>query len=327
MTVTVIVTGVGAIIGQGVVKSLRACGRPVRIVGVDRNAGSMGSYLCDAFRAKPPCEESDPAYLDFWRDLVQREGAQLILPALEVDVSLMDRERAFFDSLGVVLGLNQAALVRLSADKWRCGQAIEALGLPSIPSRIDGSWEELVGALGPAPLLMKPRDGNGSRGIVRLHDEPDYDYWRRKQGDSAMVQRIVGTDDAEYTVGLFGFGDGGMVPPIVFRRRLSAAGSTGYVETVRDADIESATQVLTRHFRPLGPTNYQFRKEGSVPYLLEINPRFSSSTSLRTAFGYNEAGMALDFFLQGSRPSAPLLRHGRAWRYSEDFVAYDRDSL
>jgi carbamoyl-phosphate synthase large subunit len=89
---------------------------------------------------------------------------------------------------------------------------------------------------------------------------------------------------------------------------------------VTDSAIEQATRKLSIYFKPIGPTNYQFRKEHDVPYLLEINPRLSSSTSLRAGFGYNEAEMAVGFYLDGIRPETPEVLQGCGWRFSEDFI-------
>lgn len=92
-------------------------------------------------------------------------------------------------------------------------------------------------------------------------------------------------------------------------------------------DVFSQTvQALCRLFRPVGPTNFQFRTEGDAVRLLEINPRISSSTSLRTAFGYNECAMAVDYFLFHKTPSQPRIRGGKAIRYTDDLVFYD-DSI
>src|SRR5690606_23249304 len=176
---------------------------------------------------------------------------------------------------------------------------------------------------GNPPVLLKPRSGNGSRGIAKLYDERDFNYWTAKSGSNWMLQRIVGDDANEFTVGVFGLGDGKSVAPIVLKRRLSGAGNTLEAQVANDSVIEAAAEKLTRYFKPLGPTNYQFRKEGEVAYLLEINPRFSSSNSLRTAFGFNEAEMAIDYFKFRKIPQSPVVRHGIAWRYSEDFVHYD----
>jgi carbamoyl-phosphate synthase large subunit len=323
-TLSVLVTGVGAIIGQGIIGGLRRARRAVRIVGLDRSDRSPGPFLCDAFHRKPDCAEDHAEYPSFWRRLLKQERIDLVLPGLEVDMYFVDAHLNLFEDLGVAVAVNRPELVTLCTDKWQLGEALAATGLPRIPSSLARSWAEAVGELGPPPLLLKPRRGNGSRGIVKLDDERDFDYWRSKAGDNWMLQKIVGDDANEFTVGVFGFGDGESVKPLVMRRRLSVAGNTVEAQIACDGPVLEASWKLTRHFRPLGPTNYQFRKDGDTPYLLEINPRFSSSNSLRTAFGFNEAQMAVDFFLFGERPREPVIENGIAWRYSEDFVRHDR---
>ncbi|NOR71479.1 MAG: carbamoyl-phosphate synthase subunit L [Methylomarinum sp.] len=326
-SITVLVTGVGAIIGQGIIKSLRKSYHQVKVVGIDRSDKSLGPSLCDVFFKKPDCDEDHLDYLTFWRWMLKKEGIDLVLPGLEVDVTFFDKQREVFEQVGVVVALNHKEIIELSSDKWVMGEVLQRYGLPRIPSLIPMEWCEAVAELGPPPLLFKPKQGNGSRGIHYLNDEADFHYWRSKVNDNWMLQRIVGSDLDEYTVGVFGLGDGLALKPIVFRRRLSSAGNTLEAEVVEDSDIESSVMLLTKLFRPLGPTNYQFRKEGGVVYLLEINPRFSSSNSLRTAFGYNEAEMSIDYFLFGKVPADPKIKKGIAWRYSEDFVIHDSNFI
>ncbi|VFR55877.1 ATP-grasp enzyme-like protein [plant metagenome] len=317
------VTGVGAIIGQGIVKSLRADPRDTRVIGIDLSDQSPAPRWVDAFEKKPAgVSEDDPAYLDFWTRIVRAHGIALILPGLEIDVAFLDAHRAHFADLGVRLALNTPELIAQTTDKWDFGGLLADIGYTGIPSLLPPEcWAQALEQLGPAPLLMKPRRGNGSRGIVTLHDETDYAYWRAKTRAPCLLQRIVGTADSEYTVGVFGLGDGRYLGPLIFQRRLSAAGNTLMARVVPAHPVlEAAVATLCRHFPPLGPTNLQFRLEGGHAYLLEINPRFSSSNSLRTAFGFNEAAMAVDFYLEGTLPQAPVLREGIAWRYTEDFI-------
>jgi carbamoyl-phosphate synthase large subunit len=321
----VVVTGVGAIIGQGIIRSLRRMTEPVWILGVDRSDQSPGPSMCDAFVKKPPCDESDLRYEEFWSTLLHDYAIDIVLPGLELDVFFLDQHRALVAQAGAALAINRPELIALSSDKWAMGEALRSHGLPSIPATLTTDWQEAQRILGPPPLLLKPRRGNGSRGIVRLNDEFDFAYWRGKSADNCMLQRIIGKDDEEYTVGAFGLGYGRTLAPIVFRRRLSPAGNTQFAEVVHDSEIVETTRVLCERFHPVGPTNLQFRKESGVCYLLEINPRLSSSTSLRSAFGYNESVMSIEFFLRMSDPDSPSIRAGKGWRYSEDFVVYDGD--
>ncbi len=318
-TITVVVTAVGALIGQGIIASLRRAGLPVRVIGVDRDPRGIGRYWCDAFFAKPVVEEDSAEYLAFWKDLLVREDVDLVLPGLELDVLFFSRNRASFVDIRTSIVLNDPAVIELAQDKWDFGEELLRLGLPAIPSRLNLGWTECARDLG-TPLLLKPRQGNGSRGIAVLRDEDDFNYWSRKSRDAFLIQKFIGSDDEEFTVGAFGFGDGTALQPIIFRRKLSVAGNTQYAEVVDHPVLADVVEKMAALFKPLGPTNYQFRMDGETPYLLEINPRFSSSTSLRAAFGYNEAAMSVEFYLHGRKPQMPHVIPGRGWRYYEDYV-------
>ena len=102
------------------------------------------------------------------------------------------------------------------------------------------------------------------------------------------AQPIVGHRDEEYTVAVFGDGAGDYTAEITMRRTLSAQGFTekAVVCTLRGA--EPVLKELCRHFKPMGPTNFQFRVEEGQLRLLEINPRISSSTSIRARMDVDE---------------------------------------
>jgi carbamoyl-phosphate synthase large subunit len=74
------------------------------------------------------------------------------------------------------------------------------------------------------------------------------------------------------------------------------------------------------------PTNFQFRLGVDGPLILEINPRISSSTSIRTAFGYNESQMAVDYYLKRIAPTQPDVLGGVAVRYNDEVIFYE-DSI
>ncbi|MNT39367.1 carbamoyl phosphate synthase-like protein [compost metagenome] len=142
-------------------------------------------------------------------------------------------------------------------------------------------------------------------------------------GSVLMAQPIVGTDEEEYTVSAFCDGDGGYFAGMGLRRKLSRDGFTDKAEVTDIAEFVPAMQALCALLRPKGPTNFQFRRTAEGPKLLEINPRVSSSTSIRTAFGYNESAMALEYFLDKRNPTQPVIRRGRAVRYTDERVFYE----
>ena len=167
---------------------------------------------------------------------------------------------------------------------------------------------------------MKRRRSYASKGLAVIEDEDDFAYFRKKAGSDFMVQPIIGSADREYTVGVFGYGDGSSSRPFQLIRRLSGEGATAKARIVHFDVLDDAVRKLVAAFKPVGPTNFQFRENKGVFYLLEINPRISSSASIRTAFGYNEALLALDFYLGHKRTPAAFAETGSAVRYIADWI-------
>jgi carbamoyl-phosphate synthase large subunit len=173
------------------------------------------------------------------------------------------------------------------------------------------------------PFLLKPRQGFGSQGILKIEGEADFLRHQKNVGTLLIAQPIVGTDDEEYTTSAFCDGIGGFYASITLRRRLSKDGFTEKAEVVPAEEFLALLQELCSHFHPLGPTNFQFRKRPEGIKLLEINPRISSSTSIRSAFGYNESAMSVEYFFDNKIPIQPSILNGKAVRYTEDFIFYE----
>jgi carbamoyl-phosphate synthase large subunit len=137
-----------------------------------------------------------------------------------------------------------------------------------------------------------------------------------------MVQPIIGTDDEEYTTSAFCDGKGGYFALMTLKRKLSKNGYTEKAEVVELLGVENVISSFCKILSPIGPTNFQFRLDNGILKLLEINPRISSSTSIRSSFGYNESEMVLDYFLEGIIPHQPIIKMGKAVRYVEDYIFF-----
>ncbi|MEI8344923.1 MAG: ATP-grasp domain-containing protein [Candidatus Omnitrophota bacterium] len=323
MTSTVMVTGVGAIIGYGLLRSLRAARPEVRLVGTDIYSDAVGRAWCDIFEQAPLT--ASPNYLHWLREVVARHQVNLLIPGIEQDVHRLSDDRDKLNPCQCKFVLNSARLVDLSRDKWAMHQELLAMGDSSkIPSYLAGDFETLVSRLG-LPFILKPRRSYASKGLLRIERKEAFEPHAGRLGEYFMAQPIVGTDDEEYTVAVFGNGQGGVSASITLQRRLAPDGSTVKAWVKQLMSLDETVCRLCAHFQPVGPTNLQFRRHDGDWKLLEINPRVSSTTSIRSAFGYNEAIMSLDFFLNGKLPSQPKIQGGFAVRFIEDYIIHDRD--
>ncbi len=316
----ILVTGVGAIIGYGIIRSLRASQYPVKIIGMDIYEDAVGQNWCDAFEKSVPTV--DPKYMDFLRSIILKHSIDLVIPGIEQDITRLARDSSWLNDLNVRVVLNNPELILTAEDKWLTHLKLIESGFSTIKTYSEGSYPDLLKILG-TPMLLKPRKSYASKGIYKIDDEEDFLYWKKKLGNNFMVQEIVGDNESEYTVGVFGFGDGTGSNKIIFQRKLSVEGATAKAKVVAISELEFFVDQLVALFKPVGPTNFQFRYHDSKFLLLEINPRISSSTSIRTAFGYNEAEMCIEYYIEGEKPRKREIIGGTAIRFIEDLVKYN----
>jgi carbamoyl-phosphate synthase large subunit len=322
---SVLVTGVGAIIGYGILRSLRQVSQPLRLIGTDIHVDAVGRAWADGFIQAPLTASAD--YLEWLANTITDNRVDMVVPGIEQDLYCFADNRALFQKLGIVVVLNSELLMRLTADKWLMHEELRRINSAArIPSYLAGDFSVLEEELG-TPFLLKPRMSYASKGLVKVGTPGEFAAYSADLGTRLMAQPIVGSDEEEYTVAAFGDGTGQVNASIALRRRLAPDGSTAKAWVASHPDLDDMVRSLCGHFRPVGPTNLQFRRDGTGWKLLEINPRISSTTSIRTAFGYNESEMCIDYFVNGKAIKQPALRQGFAARYIEDRIAYDRDNF
>lgn len=325
---TVLVTGVGAIVGQGILQALRSqrTQKNLTIIGVDRSGTSHARYLCTHFVQKPEVAEDSSDYTGFWSETIRDFQVDIILPGIENDVVFLSRPNC--KTLGFPSLVNSPDTLRIGVDKYALALFATEHDILTIPTAL-ASDDELVRTLirGDDSGIIKPRKSSGSRGVHRFRSADQLSKFIEKTPPTILndfiIQPHLGLDSEEYTASIFGFGNGQFQGPIVFRRLLANDGYTQYAQTVDPPNdiVESITRISAL-CAPVGPTNFQYRVSNGVYHLMEINPRFSSTTSLKAAFGFDEVGMSLDFFLKGTMEFTLELRHGEAWRYISDFVRF-----
>jgi len=172
--ITVVVTASGAPGTAALLRALRENGeREVRLVGTDMSERSVGRVLCDAFHLVPP--GSDPGFADAIRTIVEREGADCVLPQSSFDLQGLAEHR---DSFPVPVLVSGADTIRRSNDKAESYALLHRLGIPA-PAfrRVRGAAavETAARELGypERPVCFKPVFSSGSRGFRVLDPAVD----------------------------------------------------------------------------------------------------------------------------------------------------------
>ena len=316
----IFVTGASSLIGYGISKSIRSLKKPYKIIGSTIYKFSVAPAFTDVCIEAPFC--GSEGYINWIIKVIKDYNIDLVIPSFEEDVIFFTDNRKKIELTGVKVVLNNFELVHLCNDKWEFYNVLKSNNCPHvIPSSLSSDLHKLESEFG-LPLLLKPRQGNASKGIVKVYEQETFDLHKKEIGKKLMVQPLIGRDDEEFTTNAFCDGNGGYYAIITFKRKLSKGGYSKEVEVFKSEQIEEAVLDICKILKPVGPTNFQFRIHKGVFKLLEINPRFSSSTSMRTAFGYNDTLMAIEYYLEGKIPKQPKIKEGKAIRYIEDFIFY-----
>lgn len=321
----ILVTGVGAIIGYGIVRSLRQIQPIPTIIGMDIYEDAIGQIWCDKFMQGERADSQN--YADFVLKVVAKEQVDLIIPGIEQDIDALVKILPDLQRAGARVVLNSASALNTFNDKLATSELLQAMDLPWIPTLHSGETtpQQAQDELG-LPLIAKPITSYAGKGLSILRNEQELrNYCNR---DDYILQRYI-ENGTEFTASVFGLGDGSFCNPIILQRTLGPDGATHKAHTIESQEILEQMSVLCKETRPEGPTNFQFINSAELPEyrLLEVNPRISSSTSLRAHFGVNEAHMCIQFYLQNKKPEAANQKKGTARRYIEDHVEYDRDHL
>jgi carbamoyl-phosphate synthase large subunit len=306
----VLVTGAGALLGQGILRCLLESASRPRVVAVDPSPLAAGLYWTERRHLVPMA--TDPAYLDRLGAILATERPDALLVGTDGELEVLAMHRADLESTyGCHVVVGSASVIAIANDKWRTFEFLLGRGFPVPASCLPGGEEALVREVG-FPLVVKPRVGARAVGmsVVRGWDE-----LRRAIAALAapIVQEHVATAADEYTAGTLAF-DGRCEASIVMRRDLRDGNTyRAYVDAFPELNAE--VRRLAEALGAYGPANFQFRLTGEVVKVFEINARFSGTTALRRHAGFDEVDMVLRRVVQGEPVVQPaiepmtILRH------------------
>jgi len=315
----ILVTGIGAIIGYGIIESLRISGIPCVITGTDIYEENYGKYISDYFEVAPRTD--NPNYYNWLHDVCRKHQIDLIIPGIEQDLFGFNENRA---SLPANTVLSDNKIIQLAKDKYETYLFLKSLKtINVIPTYTGLDFDSAVKELG-LPFIIKPRKSYASKGYHLIRTAEDYNAVKGEISADTLFQTHIGSADEEYTFSVFSKGNGEIFDQMILRRYLSKEGATQKAYVVaKDDELQLYVDTLVKELQPIGPTNFQFRKQDGNAYLLEINPRISSACSVRSKFGYNEPKYCIEYYLEGGDCKPQEKKAGKAIRYISDKIIYE----
>jgi carbamoyl-phosphate synthase large subunit len=306
--VKVLITGGGAVLGQGIIRALRTSRFHAQLVAIDPNPLSAGLYWADSAHLVPMANAPD--YAERLYEIIQAERPDVVLVGTDVELGIFAHYRlAWEKELKTRIVVSRPEVIAIADDKWETYRFLKKAGFAYPESALPGDESRLIEQVG-FPLVVKPRVGARSVGVHIVNSREEL---ARVLTPEAIIQQCVATDAEEYTAGSLTFGT--CEATIVMRRTLRDGNTyCAFVESY--CELNATVQDLANALQAYGPANFQFRltPDGEVK-VFEINARFSGTTPLRAHAGFNEVEMAIDYVLEGKPIQQPtihplvILRH------------------
>jgi carbamoyl-phosphate synthase large subunit len=254
-------------------------------IAADANALAPALYHADRYALVP--RVTDPDYVPALADLVREHDVRLIVPLTDLDQLLLARRR---DELGTLVLLPEAEVVERMNDKYLAHRVFGEHGIHS-----PGTWlpKELPSEL-PFPVLVKARQGFGSRHIHRADDRDQLEFFLRLTPVESIVQERCGGE--EFSIDVFCDFEGRCLNAIPRSMIESKGGESIKGMTLKDWELIEVGRRVAESLPLAGPATVQcFREADGRHEITDVNPRFGGAFPLPTAAGsrYPELALAL----------------------------------
>lgn len=325
MKINVLLTGAGGNLAHFIHNALMRSSVPVRVVACDYSSNAVGLFLAESGYVVPPAKED--GYVARIMDICQKEHIHVIMAGGIAEMRILAVQRDYIRNQcgAFVVASSPQALHRME-DKWELSQALIAHGFDAPFSVLPADKEALESFLVKYsfPCIVKDRMGaGGSTGVGVAHDMKQLAYLIENI-NNPVVQEYLYPDNEEYTVGAFVGADGHGKASIVMKRELGL-GMTFKGHVLADSDLGRYGERILEALGCTGPANLQLRLTERGPVVFEINPRFSSTTSARAYYGYNEPEMCIRHFCMNEEIKRPQIVSGRFFRTIEDVFVEEED--
>lgn len=255
----------------------------------------------------------DPGYMDEIRALQQQERFTAIVPVTDAELWRLSSEET--DDLPLLMAAKP--LLRIALDKNETQRWLERSGVPSLRTV---SLPDATAAM--LPLMIKPRQGHGSRGLEIVRTQERLAAVQRERTDDVIAQQYVSTAAEEFTCCVFRHRASGAVRRIALRRTLQG-GLTGRATVEVVASIDAQLLAIATAADLEGGLNVQLRLTTEGPRVFEINPRFSSTVMMRHLLGFRDFVWTLQARFDGIPPEEWSPREGtRVFRLSRELVLF-----
>lgn len=323
-TFNVLVTGAGALLGQGILRLLGKTDIPMKVYTADPNNYSSGHFLGHHGLTIPMAKSPD--YMPQVISVLKEYSIDLILVGTDTELPIFAKHREELKTkYNCEVIVSSESCIDIANDKYLTSEFLREHDFPFAKSALATNKDDLESLAEEVgyPLFAKPRDGARSKGIAVIKSKDQLLDLVDPQS-KMVVQEFLPDDVGEFTSGCLVVD--GKCKSIVTLKRDLRDGNT--YRTYRDSEssiYDAMISKIAEAYKPYGPVNFQFRVKNDQPVIFEINCRFSGTTPVRSFYGFNEVESICKQVLLNEEVKFNKLKEGVVFRTISDiFIENDQ---
>lgn len=298
--INALITGVGGTASQSIVRCLKLANfrkKQYRIVVTDIDPLLVGIYRGDRGYL---VSRQWSKYVEEIVRICRRERIDVLIPGSDLELSRISESRDEIEKVTTIL-MASDRVIHTCRDKPKTYEFLIMNGFRAprtfAAEEVDNALTELS-----FPILVKPREGFGSRHQYLIYDKRGVNYALdiiRRAGWNPILQEYLG--GTEFSGMAHVAADGDSLGTICLRSVKKFGMS---YKTVLDESYQAENRHIDRvaeKLKSIGPLSVQFKKIGKSIYTFEMNARFTGAQIVRAVAGFNGPDVLTKNFLFGHK--------------------------
>lgn len=280
----------------------------IKTISADSNKLAPGLYLSHKGYIVPTFDSS--LFQSKLEEIIKKEKIDIIFPALDPILLYFSKKKKKIEEKGARIVVSNPDTINVTRDKWETYKKMDGyIPLPKSFIKIGDIDIDF-------PLIIKPRDGSGSKDVYKLNNNLELEFYYSRVSNPIIQEYLPGK---EYTIDCLTDINGKLLFNIQRERLETKAGISVKGKVILNDSLEKMARTISEKICFNGPFFFQAKEdENGTPKLTEINPRISGTMSLSSSSGPNIHSLTVRMFM-GEKIKIPKIKYGLIIsRYWED---------
>ena len=250
----------------------REIGATGKVVATDCSNLAPAVYEADAFYLVPRI--TAPGYMDQILDICKKEKINGVFSLIDPELSMLAKERARFEEIGVTPIVSEYDLVETCFNKYIMYELFNSMNIPTAKCYVskDAFYEAKEKEEISYPVFVKPVCGSASMHINKVASDEELEGLFHMYED-LMIQEFM--DGTEYGADVYIDMISGKVTSIFVKEKIKMrAGETDKSVSIKDEGLFKQIVEFVEAAGFKGMIDIDIFKIGDTYYFSEVNPRF-----------------------------------------------------